>query len=227
MTDLSVVLLSGGLDSCVTTAIAARTHRIALIHLDYRQTTQARERQAFTEIADHYQVPQELRLVVQVDYFAQIGGSALTDRNLRIPNANLDTDEIPITYVPFRNAHLLSVGVSWAEVIQAKSVFIGAVEEDSSGYPDCTEAFFKAFSIAARLGTKPQTDILIQTPLIHKKKSEIVQLGSELAAPLQMSWSCYRREDLGCGTCDSCTLRLRAFEDAGIPDPLPYLEAQS
>jgi 7-cyano-7-deazaguanine synthase len=223
MKDLAVVLLSGGLDSCVTAALAAQSHQLALLHLDYRQTTQERERLAFSKIADHYQVPQDLRLIVQADYLAQIGGSALTDRELDIPDADLESDEVPITYVPFRNAHLLSLGVSWAEVLKAGSVYVGAVEEDSSGYPDCTQAFFDGFSRVVSEGTRPETNIEVVTPVINMKKSQIVQLGYELEAPVNLSWSCYRREDRACGTCDSCALRLRAFEEAGRHDPIPYL----
>lgn len=226
MSDLAVVLLSGGLDSCVTTAIASKSHRLALLHLDYRQTTQDRERRAFTEIATHFRVPQTHRLLVQADFLAQIGGSALTDRNLDIPDAEPDSSEIPITYVPFRNAHLLSLGVSWAEVLGATAVYIGSVEEDSSGYPDCTERFFREFGEAVSSGTRPQTEIRIETPIIHKRKSQIIQMGSDLGAPLHLSWSCYRREDEACGTCDSCMLRLQAFEEAGMPDPLPYIRSQ-
>ena len=223
MNNLAVVLLSGGLDSCVTAAIAAESHQLALLHLDYRQTTQERERVAFSRIADHYHVPRDLRLIVQADYLAQIGGSALTDQDLEIPDADLESDKVPITYVPFRNAHLLSVGVSWAEVLKAGYLYVGAVEEDSSGYPDCSQAFFDGFSQAVSEGTRPETRIEIVTPVINMKKSQIVQLGFELEAPVNLSWSCYRREDRACGTCDSCALRLRAFEEAGHHDPLLYL----
>lgn len=219
----AVVLLSGGMDSCVTAAVAARSHALAVLHLDYGQRTEARERRAFHEVAQHYNVPEERRLVVQAGFLGQIGGSALTDRAIPVPETDTG-DEIPVTYVPFRNAHLLSLGVSWAEVLGARAVFIGVVEEDSSGYPDCRQAFCEAFQHAARLGTRPETAVDIETPIIHNSKSEIVKMGTDLGAPLHLTWSCYADEDLACGQCDSCRLRLAAFADAGIPDPIPYRE---
>ncbi|MCZ6633805.1 MAG: 7-cyano-7-deazaguanine synthase QueC [bacterium] len=222
MKDLAVVLLSGGLDSCVTTAIAAQSHDLALLHFTYAQRTQNRERQAFTEIADFYSLPGDRRLILNADYFAQIGGSALTDLGIPVPEADLTRKEVPITYVPFRNAHLLCLATSWAEVLGARSIFMGVVQEDSSGYPDCTEAFCKAFALAIEAGTRPDTHIDLITPLIHLHKSQIVKTGKDLNAPLHLTWSCYDREDVACGRCDSCILRLRAFEQAGVRDPILY-----
>lgn len=217
----AVVLLSGGLDSCVTAAIAARDQDLALLHLQYGQRTQSRERRAFDDIADHFAVPNADRLIVDSSFLSEIGGSALTDTNIPIPDADLDAADVPITYVPFRNAHLLSLGVSWAETIDAQSVYIGVVQDNSSGYPDCTEAFCKAFGEAVLAGTR-DGNIQIRTPVIHHDKAGIVRLGTELAAPLHLTWSCYSDESEACGLCDSCVLRLRAFEQAGVPDPIPY-----
>ncbi|MBL8170484.1 MAG: 7-cyano-7-deazaguanine synthase QueC [Acidobacteria bacterium] len=218
---LGVVLTSGGMDSCVTTAIAAREcQKIALLHVSYGQRTQARELKAFNDIADFYQVEQ--RLVTNIAHLAQIGGSSLTDRTIEISPANLETTEIPTSYVPFRNAHLLAIATSWAEVISAGRIYIGAVAEDSSGYPDCRPEFYQAFQQAISVGTKPETQIEIITPVIALRKSEIVQRGLALGAPLQLSWSCYQGESLACGVCDSCALRLRGFREAGVRDPLPY-----
>jgi 7-cyano-7-deazaguanine synthase len=217
----AVVLLSGGMDSCVTTAIANQTHTLALLHASYGQRTEARERRAFDEIADFYGVQE--KLVVRLDSLRQIGGSALTDTRIAVPeNPQEKQSGIPITYVPFRNAHFLSVAVSWAEVIGARAIFVGAVFEDSSGYPDCRPEYYRAFSEVIKVGTRPETHIAIETPVIHMRKSEIVRKGRELGAPLGLSWSCYQGEEEACGACDSCRLRLRAFAEAGFPDPIAY-----
>jgi 7-cyano-7-deazaguanine synthase len=226
--ELAVVLISGGMDSCVTAAIANATYRLAFLHVNYGQRTEARELQAFNEVADHYNA--EKRLVVSIEHLKVIGGSALTDTSIPVPNSDplrtlnseLRTSSIPVTYVPFRNAHLLSIATSWAEVIGATKIFIGAVEEDSSGYPDCRETFYKAFNRVIEIGTKPETRIEIVTPLIHLKKSEIVKKGVELGAPFQFTWSCYQSSEKACGRCESCALRLKGFREAGVKDPIPY-----
>jgi 7-cyano-7-deazaguanine synthase len=217
---LAVVLASGGMDSCVTTAIASLDYRLALLHVTYGQRTAGRELQAFNALADFYHAEQ--RRVCRLDHLREIGGSSLTDPNIPVETANLDRQDIPSSYVPFRNAHFLSVAVSWGEVIGAGRIFIGAVAEDSSGYPDCRPEYYEAFKRVIEAGTKPETGIDIVTPVIHMRKSEIVQKGAELAAPLQLTWSCYQREDVACGVCDSCALRLRAFQEAGLEDPLAY-----
>lgn len=220
----AVVLLSGGMDSCVTAAIARETHELALVHASYGQRTERRERRAFTEIADFYGVRE--RLVVQLQHFAQIGGSALTDTRISVPEGHLGApisgNEIPSTYVPFRNAHFLSVAVSWGEVIGATAIFIGAVAEDSSGYPDCRPEYYRVFQQLVREGTKPETQIEIVTPVIGMRKWQIIRKGLELKAPLDRTWSCYQSEDAACGVCDSCRLRLNSFAEAGIGDPIAY-----
>ncbi len=219
--DKAVVLLSGGMDSCVTAAIANQTHRLALLHASYGQRTERRERRAFDEIADFYNVRE--RLVVRLDSLRQIGGSALTDSQIAVPEQGLDAAAgIPITYVPFRNAHFLAAAVSWAEVIGATAIFVGAVAEDSSGYPDCRPEYYRVFSELVRAGTRPETRIEIVTPVIGMRKSEIVRRGITLRAPLEHTWSCYQSEEEACGACDSCRLRLRAFEEAGMRDPIAY-----
>jgi 7-cyano-7-deazaguanine synthase len=223
----AVVLLSGGMDSCVCAAIARERHAadVALLHAMYGQRTEKRERQAFEQIADFYGVRE--RLVVKLDHFRTIGGSALTDNKIKVPENELGPkgpgeNTIPVTYVPFRNAHFLSVGVSWAEAIGADAIYIGAVAEDSSGYPDCRPEYYRVFQELIRVGTKPETQIEMVTPVIAMKKSEIIRLGRELGAPLHLTWSCYQGEELACGKCDSCLLRLRAFAEAGFADPVPY-----
>ncbi len=217
----AVVCLSGGMDSCVCAALAAAGHEnVYFLHGDYGQRTESVERDCFHALASHFEASG--RLVCDLRHLATIGGSSLTDSAIEVSDADLDSEEIPSSYVPFRNAHFLAVAVSWAEVLGAGSIYIGAVEQDSSGYPDCRRVFYDAFEKVAELGTKPETGIRIVTPLIELKKSEIVLLGSKLGAPFQLTWSCYRSEDLACGTCDSCALRLRAFEEAGIKDPIPY-----
>lgn len=218
---LAVALVSGGMDSLVTAAIASLEQEIAFLHLNYGQRTEKRELRAFKDIADFYDI--QKRLVVDVNYLKKIGGSALTDERIAVPVHTLrPTPNIPITYVPFRNAHLLAIAVSWAEVIGARNIYIGAVEEDSSGYPDCREEFYKAFEKAIDAGTKPETRIKIITPLIHLKKSAIVKRGLKLNAPFHLTWSCYKDNNTACGQCDSCMLRLKGFREAGADDPILY-----
>ncbi len=218
---IAICLVSGGMDSCVTAAVAkSENEEIAFLHVSYGQRTQRRERNAFNDIADFYGV--EKRLDISIEYLARIGGSSLTDESIEVTEANLESKEIPTSYVPFRNANMLSIATSWAEVLGAQSIYIGAVAEDSSGYPDCRPEFYEAFEKTIEKGTKPDTFIKIKTPIIHLSKAEIVQKGLELNAPLALSWSCYRSEDLACGTCDSCALRLRGFARAGVIDPIAY-----
>jgi 7-cyano-7-deazaguanine synthase len=218
---LAVCLVSGGMDSCVTAAIARdENNEVAFLHVSYGQRTQARERRAFEELADYYQIAR--RLAVSIEQVKAIGGSSLTDENSPVAEANLDSRAIPTSYVPFRNSHLLSIATSWAEVIGAQRIYIGAVAEDSSGYPDCRPEFYQAFQRVIEVGTKPDTQIEIVTPVIFLRKSEIVKRGVKLGAPLQLTWSCYQSEDAACGHCDSCALRLRAFAEAGIEDPIQY-----
>jgi 7-cyano-7-deazaguanine synthase len=208
------------MDSCVTVAIARLTHDVALLHCSYGQRTASRELRSFHSIADHYGIG--TRLAVSMEHLGKIGGSSLTDRTIPVRGADLSAKGIPSSYVPFRNANMLAVAVSWAEVIGAHAVFVGAVEEDSSGYPDCRREFYDAFEAAVRAGTKPGSDIAIVTPVILMKKSDIIREGIRLAAPLHLTWSCYQREDVACGVCDSCALRLRGFRLAGVEDPIPY-----
>jgi 7-cyano-7-deazaguanine synthase len=219
-----VVLLSGGMDSCVCASLAARDHEAAAVHISYGQRTEERERQSFLAICQRLKIHD--RLMIRNESLRAIGGSALTDSSIDIPNSQVVGHEVPVTYVPFRNAHFLSVAVSWAEVLGAEQVYIGAVEPDSSGYPDCRPAYYEAFNEVIKAGTKDGR-IRIITPLIAMRKAEIVRLGLELGAPFDLTWSCYSREDLACGVCDSCALRLRAFEAAGVPDPIPYAAQQN
>ena len=229
----AVVLLSGGMDSCVCAATAhdrQGADGVALLHASYGQRTEEREAKAFRDIANFYAVKQ--RLMVRLEHFRAIGGSALTDPTIAVPENELNTpgpngSAVPVTYVPFRNAHLLSVAVSWAEAIGAGAIYIGAVAEDSSGYPDCRPEYYKVFQELIRVGTRPETEIEIVTPVIGLRKSEIILKGIELGAPLQLTWSCYQNAQEACGVCDSCLLRLRAFGEAGVADPIPYARAVS
>ena len=219
---LAVCLVSGGMDSCVTAAIAREENdELAFLHVSYGQRTEQRERESFEALADHYDV--KLRLVVSLEQLARIGGSSLTDQAIPVTAANISAQGIPSSYVPFRNAHLMAAAVSWGEVIGARSIYIGAVAEDSSGYPDCRPEFYEAFQQLIDVGTRPETRIEVRTPVIHLRKSEIVRKGLELGAPLQLTWSCYQASERACGNCDSCGLRLRAFREAGAVDPIPYL----
>jgi 7-cyano-7-deazaguanine synthase len=219
-----VVALSGGMDSAVCAALAVRdfgADATAALHISYGQRTEAREQRSFQDICDRLGIRQ--RLLFRTPFFRAIGGSALTDRGIAVPDAVPEIGaRIPVTYVPFRNAHFLSAAVSWAEVLGAERIYIGAVQQDSSGYPDCRPEYYQAFNEVIRRGTK-EGRIRIETPLIALRKFEIVRLGLELGAPFDLTWSCYSREDQACGTCDSCVLRRRAFAAAGAPDPIPYL----
>jgi 7-cyano-7-deazaguanine synthase len=218
---LAVCLVSGGMDSCVTAAIAREENdEVAFLHVSYGQRTEARERRACEELADHFAIRR--RLAVSIESLKAIGGSSLTDENIPVTKANLASREIPTSYVPFRNAHMLAIATSWAETIGAQRIYIGAVAEDSSGYPDCRPEFYEAFQQAIDAGTRPETRVEIVTPVIHLSKSDIVRRGLELGAPLELTWSCYAAEDRACGRCDSCALRLRAFAEAGTRDPISY-----
>ncbi len=217
---IAVVAVSGGMDSCVTAAIARGSYNLAFAHINYGQRTEKRELKAFNDIADFYNVEQ--RLVIDFTHLGKIGGSSLTDTKINVTAADLNSKEIPSSYVPFRNAGILSACVSWAEVLGASAVFMGAVYEDSSGYPDCRPEFFSAFEKMADAGTKPETKIKIETPIINFSKADIVKKGVELGAPLHLTWSCYTGEDEACGVCDSCALRLRGFKRAGLQDPIKY-----
>jgi len=219
---LAICLVSGGMDSCVTAAIAHNENdELAFLHVSYRQRTEQRERESFEALADHFNVTS--RLVISLEHLARIGGSSLTDKTIPVTRPDLSSSAIPSSYVPFRNAHLLAAAVSWGEVIKANAIYIGAVAEDSSGYPDCRPEFYAAFQNLLDLGTRPETSITINTPVIAMKKLEIVRTGIALSAPLHLTWSCYQESELACGNCDSCALRLRAFREAGVEDPIPYM----
>jgi 7-cyano-7-deazaguanine synthase len=217
---VAVVCVSGGMDSAVTAAMAAKEHALAFLHADYGQRTQARERECFRKLADHFGV--ERRLVVEFPALSAIGGSSLTDRSIAVREGTPVEGTIPTSYVPFRNAHLLAAAASWAETIGASAIFIGAVEQDSSGYPDCRPAFYAAFQEAIRLGTRPETRIRIVTPVIGMSKAEIVRQGTALGVPFEKTWSCYQDEAEACGVCESCVLRRKGFAEAGVRDPIPY-----
>ncbi|MDO9577868.1 MAG: 7-cyano-7-deazaguanine synthase QueC [Candidatus Cloacimonadales bacterium] len=216
----SIVLLSGGMDSLVTAAIAKEEcEELYFLHVNYGQRTEVRELRSFRKIKDIFK-PKDV-LIADISYLTQIGGSSLTDENIEIKDFQ-NANEIPNTYVPFRNTHMIAIAVSWAEIIGADKIYIGAVEEDSSGYPDCREKYFKALQKAVNEGTKKETLIELVTPIIHLRKAEIIKLGATFGAPFDLSWSCYRNNDIACGKCDSCVLRVNAFKEAGLKDPIPY-----
>lgn len=220
MKPLAVVCVSGGMDSCVAAAFAAEGHRLAFLHGNYGQRTEAKELLCFDRLADHFGA--EARLALDFTAFRAIGGSSLTDRAIPVRQGSPVEGVIPTSYVPFRNAHLLSAATSWAEVLGARAIFVGAVEEDSSGYPDCRPEFYEAFERAIRLGTRPETEIAIETPVIRMSKAEIVRQGLARGAPFHLTWSCYQSEDRACGVCESCVLRRKGFAGAGAEDPIPY-----
>lgn len=220
--DLAVCLVSGGMDSLVTAAIANEAHEnLAFLHLNYGQRTEKRELESFKKIAAFYHVPESRQKIIDISFLKQIGGSSLTDDKIEVKKYQGDSEEIPDSYVPFRNTHIISMAVSWAEVVGAKKIYIGAVYEDSSGYPDCRPSYYEAMNALIKQGTK-NGDISVVTPVIYLKKDEIVKKAVELKAPLEFSWSCYERNDVACGVCDSCALRLRGFQKAHIEDPIEY-----
>lgn len=225
--ELAVCLVSGGMDSLVTAAIANTMHEhLAFLHLNYGQKTEKRELESFKKIAEFYNVPLSRQKIIDVSFLKQIGGSSLTDDSIDVKKYKGESKEIPDSYVPFRNTHIISMAVSWAEIIGAKKIYIGAVYEDSSGYPDCRPSYYEAINALIKQGTK-NGDIEVVTPVIYLKKEEIVQKALDLKAPLELSWSCYERNDKACGVCDSCALRLRGFQKAGVSDPIEYLERPS
>lgn len=220
--EIAIVLLSGGMDSLTVTALAHETHNeIVLLHLNYGQKTSHKERECFDKIADFYKVPSQNRKVIDMTFLSQIGGSSLTDGRIEVTKFDGDSDVIPSSYVPFRNTHIIAMAVSWAEVLNAKKIYIGANYEDSPGYPDCRPSYYQAYNELIKQGTKAG-DIQIETPVIMMKKSEIIQEAVRLKAPLELTWSCYARADRACGICDSCALRLRGFKEFGMEDPISY-----
>jgi 7-cyano-7-deazaguanine synthase len=218
--EIAVVLLSGGMDSAVVATLACREHESAFLHLDYGQRTEARERAAFEALADHFGV--QRRLVSRVDPLGSIGGSSLTDRSLPLSEARRGDSPVPTTYVPFRNTHFLASAVSWGEVLGARWIYYGAVEEDGSGYPDCRESYLEAFNRLIAEGTRPETHLRVLAPLLHRSKAEIVREGVRLGTPFHLTWSCYGESERACGECESCLLRMKGFREAGHPDPIPY-----
>ena len=219
---IGIALVSGGMDSLVMAEFCTRESELALLHVNYGQRTEAKELSCFHAVAEHLKVPPRRRLVADIGYLRQIGGSALTDDGIAVPEADPRREGVPVTYVPFRNAHLVAIAVSWAEVIGAKNIYIGAVAVDSSGYPDCRPEFYEAMNEAIRWGTKEGSGIVVKAPFVHLLKKDIVLMGKSMGVPFERSWSCYRQGEKACGVCDSCALRLRAFSEAGVPDPLPY-----
>ncbi len=217
---LAIVLVSGGLDSCVTAALAHQEYELAFLHVNYGQRTAKRELKAFEDIAKFYNV--KMRLLADSSYLKTIGGSSLVDVTIPIEQSNISTINIPSTYVPFRNTHLIAIATSWAETIKAQAIFIGAVEQDSSGYPDCRQKYFQIFEQLIEEGTRPETHISLKTPIIELKKSAIIRKALELNAPLHLTWSCYQESGEACGLCESCLLRLRGFHEAGVEDPIAY-----
>ncbi len=220
---IAVVLLSGGMDSALCAAIAKEDgYELAALHLNYKQKTQEKEYQCFKRLCDHYSI--KYRLSVDVSYLNQIGGSSLTDERMTVDKANLESESIPTSYVPFRNANIMAIATSWAEVLGATALYVGAVEQDSSGYPDCRVSFFEAFQQVINTGTKPETKIEVKTPVINMLKSEIAQKGHELGVPFDKTWSCYQNSEEACGECESCVLRLKGFNNAGLQDSIPYVK---
>ncbi len=217
----AIVLVSGGMDSCVTAAIAKnKNYELYFLHINYGQKTEKRELKAFKDLAEYYDAKN--KLIVDISYLKEIGGSSLTDDSINVEKGNIDRVGVPSSYVPFRNANIISIATSWAEVIGATKIFIGAVEEDSSGYPDCRKIFYEKFNDLLEVAIDKDFKIRIETPLIDLKKKDIILKGIELKAPLQLTWSCYQSEDYACGVCDSCLLRLRGFKEAELADPIKY-----
>jgi len=218
----AVVILSGGMDSTTAVFIAKKKgYEIIPLHFNYGQRTEKKELKSFNDICNYLGIKN--RYVIDIPFFKQIGASALVDENIEVPVDGIKPG-VPVTYVPFRNGIFLSIAAAVAEKEGASALFIGVVEEDSSGYPDCREEFIKNMERAVNYGTKPETHIKIKTPLIHLKKEDIVKKAIEVGVPLELTWSCYKEENEACGVCDSCRLRLKGFEKTGIKDPINYKE---
>lgn len=217
----AVVLVSGGMDSA-TAAMEARERGFSLhvLHTSYGQNTEAKEYECATRLAAQLDAADFLH--IETSHLAKIGASSLTDEHIEVDDVELDADEIPSSYVPFRNANLLSMAVSYAETTDCTAVFIGAHSEDYSGYPDCRPAFFDAFQTMVETGTKPATNIEIIAPFEEWSKTEIARRGCELGVPFEDTWSCYRDTAPACGTCDACAYRLKAFQEVGVEDPIEY-----
>jgi len=218
----AVCIISGGMDSALSAKIAQEEgYEIIALHFNYGQRTETKELACFRKITDAMNISDSYE--IDLPFFEQIGASALTDKSIEVPTGGLE-EGIPVTYVPFRNGIFLSIAASVAEKHGAEALFIGVVEEDSSGYPDCRESYIMQMEKAINLGTKDETHIEIKMPLVHMKKSEIVAKSLELGVPLEYTWSCYQSEDEACGVCDSCRLRLKGFEEAGVKDPISYVK---
>ena len=216
----AVCIMSGGMDSTLSAYMMKKEgYEIIAVHFNYDQRTQTKELECFENISASLHVKQ--KYILDLDFFKQLGASALTDQNIEVPTNGIQ-EGVPVTYVPFRNGIFLSMAAAIAEKEGAQVISIGVVEEDSSGYPDCREEYIKAMQNAINLGTKEETNIEIKMPLVHLKKSQIVQEALKLDVPLELTWSCYKNEDKACGVCDSCRLRLNGFQMAGTTDPIPY-----
>jgi 7-cyano-7-deazaguanine synthase len=223
MTAQAVILVSGGMDSATAVYEAMdRGYEPLFLHTSYGQRTETKERECAEALADIADTPEFLH--VETGHLAQIGASSLTDEEIEVEEADMENEEIPTSYVPFRNANLLSMATSFAEAQAASAIFIGAHSEDFAGYPDCRPAFFEAFQQVIEVGTKPETDISLEAPFVEWSKTDIAERGLELGVPYEHTWSCYRAESPACGTCDSCAFRLQAFQNAGVEDPIEYAE---
>lgn len=219
-TKKAICILSGGMDSTLASYMAKNDgYEIIAVHFNYGQRTQDRELKAFRDICDDLKILEKYE--IDIPFFTQIGASALTDKNIDVPTGGIEAG-VPITYVPFRNGIFLSITAAIAEKEGATAMYIGVVQEDSSGYPDCTDSFIDKMSKAINQGTKEETKIEIRTPLVHLSKAQIVQEAIKLNVPLEHTWSCYKEEKEACGVCDSCRLRLNGFKIANQIDPIPY-----
>lgn len=217
----AVCLLSGGMDSSTLAYLTkSKGYEILALHLNYGQRTQNKELACAKKIAGLLQA--EAFVEVDIGYFSKFGASSLTDTKIDVDTFDPLRAHIPNTYVPFRNANLLSIATSFAEARGADAIFIGVQSLDYSGYPDCRPQFIEAFQRVIDTGTRDQTRIRLITPFIHMTKTDILKEGMKLHVPYEHTWSCYRNEDLACGTCGSCHFRREAFEALGLTDPIPY-----
>jgi 7-cyano-7-deazaguanine synthase len=217
----AVCLLSGGMDSS-TIAYLARNegYDILALHLNYGQRTEEKERACARKIAGMLDAKDFVE--VDVGYFSRFGSSSLTDPKIAVEGFDPARAHVPNTYVPFRNANLLSIATSYAESRNADAIFIGVQSLDYSGYPDCRPQFIDAFQRVIDLGTKDTTHISLNTPFITMTKADILRVGLALGVPYKDTWSCYRNNTKACGTCGSCHFRKEAFAQVGIPDPIEY-----
>ncbi|WP_338096187.1 7-cyano-7-deazaguanine synthase QueC [Methanorbis rubei] len=217
----AVCLMSGGMDSTTLAYIAKDMgYDILALHMNYGQRTQNKELACARRAAEALDAADFVE--ISLDYFTRFGTSSLTDMDIAVEEGTLGRADRPNTYVPFRNANLISIATSYCESRDGDAMFIGVQSGDHIGYPDCTPEFIAAMQNVIRIGTQTEKEIKLLTPFVSMNKTDILREGLRLGVQYEDTWSCYDTEDTACGVCSSCLSRLKAFADLGIADPIPY-----